>query len=208
MRSPILRRLAAITVAVAAIAVVPSVGNAVSTPNADAPTEASRARATVRNVTNEVLGVVTIARTRDGKLALAGRLSGLAPGFHGFHIHQFGVCDPDATDPAGNPTPFSTAGGHLNPAGVPHGQHAGDLPVLFVSRDGSARAAFDTDSASLAQILDADGSAFIVHAAADNYANIPSRYTSSTTGQPGPDDATLATGDSGGRVACGVIAAA
>jgi superoxide dismutase, Cu-Zn family len=206
MRSSTLRRLAAITVAVAAIAVAPSVGNAVGTPNADTLAESSRARATVRSVTSAVLGTVTIERTRDGELAVAGRLSGLAPGFHGFHIHEVGVCDPNATDPAGNPTPFSTAGGHLNPAGAPHGQHAGDLPLLHVSGDGSARASFDTDSAKLAQILDANGSAFIIHAAPDNYANIPSRYTSSTTGQPGPDDATLATGDSGGRVACGVIA--
>jgi Cu-Zn family superoxide dismutase len=195
-------------VAVAAIAVVPSVGNAVSTPNTDAHAEASRARATVRSVTNAFVGTVTIERTRGGELAITGRLSGLAPGFHGFHIHEIGVCDPDATDPAGNPTPFSTAGGHLNPAGVPHGQHAGDLPVLYVSGDGSARTTFDTDSARLAQILDANGSAFIIHAEADNYANIPNRYTSSTNGQSGPDDATLATGDSGGRVACGVIAAA
>jgi Cu-Zn family superoxide dismutase len=206
MRTATLRRLAAITVAVAAVA-APGVGNAINTSNADADADAFRARATVRGVTNTVLGTIIIERSRDGRLTISGRLSGLAPGFHGFHIHQFGVCDPNATDPAGNPTPFSTAGGHLNPAGVPHGQHAGDLPVLFVSRDASARTAFDTDSARLAQILDADGSAFIIHAAADNYANIPSRYTSSTTGQPGPDDATLATGDSGGRVACGVITA-
>jgi superoxide dismutase, Cu-Zn family len=207
MRTRTLRRLAAITVALASIAVAPSVSNALSTSDADPLADSSRARATVRNTTNAVLGSVTIERNRDGELAISGRLSGLAPGFHGFHIHEAGICDPNATDPAGNPTPFSTAGGHLNPAGVGHGQHAGDLPLLTVASDGSARAAFDTDTARLSQILDANGSAFIIHAAPDNYANIPTRYTSSTTGQAGPDAATLATGDAGGRVACGVIAA-
>ena len=56
---------------------------------------------------------------------------------------------------------------------------------------------------TLAQIFDADGAAIIIHAGADNFANIPARY--SAGGVPGPDAATLATGDSGSRVACGIL---
>ena len=64
-------------------------------------------------------------------------------------------------------------------------------------------AAFETDSTTFAQIFDADGAALIIHAGPDNLANIPARY--SANGVAGPDAATLATGDSGGRFACGVI---
>jgi Cu-Zn family superoxide dismutase len=161
------------------------------------------ARAVVRGVDNATLGVVLIQTSRGGELIIAGRLSGLTPGFHGFHIHAVGTCDPAATDPAGNPVPFGSAGGHLNPAGVGHGRHAGDLPLLLVTSDGTALAGAETDAVTVAAIFDADRSAFIVHAAPDNYANIPPRY--SAAGVPGPDAATLATGDAGGRVGCGVI---
>jgi Cu-Zn family superoxide dismutase len=64
-------------------------------------------------------------------------------------------------------------------------------------------ARFETDRYTVDQLFDADGSAFIVHAAADNYANIPTQY--SAVGVLGPDAATLATGDAGGGTACGVI---
>jgi len=148
--------------------------------------------ATVRDASGTNLGSVTLVAV-GGKLLVAGRLTGLAPGFHGFHIHAVGLCEP----------PFTTSGGHLNPAGTNHGTHAGDLPLLKVSADGVAVSVTETDSVTLAQILDADGAAFIIHALPDNYANIPTRY--SAGGVPGPDAATLATGDSGGRVACGVI---
>ena len=53
--------------------------------------------------------------------------------------------------------------------------------------------------------VDADGSAIMVHALPDNLANIPTRYQSATEGVLGPDSATLATGDAGGRVAGGVV---
>jgi Cu-Zn family superoxide dismutase len=79
------------------------------------------------------------------------------------------------------------------------------MPPLLVQRDGKARLAFQTDRFSVGDLFDADGSAVIVHAAPDNLAHIPPRYVSSTTGEPGPDAATLATGDAGARVACGVI---
>jgi len=161
-------------------------------PASAAASDGKTARATVRDANGAVLGSVTIQQA-DGKLVVVGILSGLTAGFHGFHIHTTGLCE----------APFTTAGGHLNPGGTTHGQHAGDLPSLKVSADGRALAIFDTDSVTLAQIFDADGAAIIIHAAPDNFANIPTRYEAA--GVPGPDAATLATGDSGARVACGVL---
>jgi Cu-Zn family superoxide dismutase len=67
-----------------------------------------------------------------------------------------------------------------------------------VSADGRAAAAFDSDRFTVAELLDEDGSALIIHSGPDNLANIPERYG-------GPDEETLASGDSGSRIACGVI---
>jgi superoxide dismutase, Cu-Zn family len=188
------RRIALVAALVAGLAAVP-----VASASADGP---RGARAVVRDVNGVNLGTVLL-QPIGGKLAVGGRLSGLTQGFHGFHIHAVGICDPRATDPSGATVPFFTAGGHLNPGGATHGHHAGDLPLLYVAADGRASSLVETDSVTLAAILDADGGAIIVHALPDNYANIPTRY--SAAGVPGPDAATLATGDSGGRVACGVI---
>jgi superoxide dismutase, Cu-Zn family len=125
--------------------------------------------------------------------------------FHGFHVHTTGKCDPESLDPATG-SPFFSAGGHYNPTGEPHGDHAGDFPVLLVQADGHAEEEFDTDRFRLRQLFDRDGSAVIVHAGRDNYANIPDRYTSTAQpGNPGPDDTTEATGDAGARFACGVV---
>ncbi|HVQ95127.1 MAG TPA: superoxide dismutase family protein [Mycobacteriales bacterium] len=113
---------------------------------------------------------------------------------------------PTTVDPAtGAVAPFLSAGAHFNPAATTHRDHAGDLPPLLVIQSGTATAATETDRFALASLFDADGSAIIVHAGPDNLANIPTRYVSSTTGLPGPDAATLGTGDSGGRTGCGVI---
>jgi len=165
---------------------------------------AKPAKAVVHDVNGANLGTVLI-QPIGGKLLITGKLSGLTAGFHGFHIHSVGICDPKTTDATGAVVPFASAGGHLNPAGTTHGHHAGDLPLLYVSADGKASSIFETDVTDVATILDADGGALIIHAVPDNYANIPTRY--SAAGVPGPDAATLNTGDSGGRVACGVITA-
>jgi Cu-Zn family superoxide dismutase len=71
------------------------------------------------------------------------------------------------------------------------------MPVLLVNEDGTGEARFVSDRYSLADVV---GRALIVHAGPDNYANIPTRYAAT-----GPDATTLATGDAGGRAACGVI---
>jgi Cu-Zn family superoxide dismutase len=124
--------------------------------------------------------------------------------FHGFHVHQTGKCDPESVDPATG-SPFFSAGGHFNPGGKPHGDHAGDLPVLLVQSDGHAEEKFDTDRFGLRQLFDRDGSAVIVHEGRDNYANIPDRYQSHEFDVRGPDELTKATGDAGDRFACGVV---
>jgi Cu-Zn family superoxide dismutase len=187
-------------VAVLGAVVVPAF---VSATSAQTDTNDHRvATAVVRNAAGATLGTFNIV-TDGRKLTVSGRVSGLTPGFHGFHVHAVGICDPRATDPAGNIVPFASAGPHLDDAGSPHGNHDGDLPLLLVGADGAAATLSATDRLNTALLFDADRSAFIIHAAPDNYAHIPTRY--SAAGVPGPDAATLATGDAGGRFACGVI---
>lgn len=130
------------------------------------------------------------------KVLVNANVGNLEPGFHGFHIHETGLCE--VTDEG----VFVTAGGHFDHAGAnnDHGDHAGDLPVLLAGADGLAAQALLVDSFSLDELIDADGSSLIIHAGADNFANIPERYG-------GPDAETLKAGDSGPRVACGVIVA-
>jgi Cu-Zn family superoxide dismutase len=160
------------------------------------------AHAVVKDVNGVTLGTVSFFSS-NGKIAVSGRLTGIPAGFHGFHVHAVGTCDPRATDPAGNVVPFASAGPHLDAGGHTHGSHSGDLPSLLVTADGTTVTATATDRLSDALLFDADRSAIIIHAGPDNFANIPARY--SAAGVPGPDAATLATGDSGARFACGVF---
>jgi superoxide dismutase, Cu-Zn family len=155
------------------------------------------ARAVVRDRNGQRVAVVTLFHTSPANVTVQVRARRLPPGFHGFHVHAVGVCDPA--------TGFTSAGGHFNPTGAPHDDHAGDLPVLLVNTDGTARATVATDRFSIAELLDADGGAIVVHAAADNYANIPARYHSHDADVFGPDPTTLSAGDSGDRIACGRI---
>jgi Cu-Zn family superoxide dismutase len=133
---------------------------------------------------------------RHGGVVVRASVHGLTPGFHGFHVHAVGECAP----------PFTSAGGHYNPDGTGHGQHAGDMPSLLVNADGTADLQFTTDRFSLAELRDSDGTAIIVHASPDNFAHVPTRYHSHTENTFGPDSATLATGDAGARVVCGLVA--
>ena len=114
---------------------------------------------------------------------------GLSAGLHGVHVHAVGKCEGPA---------FTSAGGHFNPANKKHGlksadgAHAGDLANMLVAKDGSGRFEAITDAITLRagslSIFDADGSAIVVHDGADGNATDP-------------------TGNSGDRVACGIIAA-
>ena len=123
------------------------------------------------------------------KVLVTGR--GLPPGFHGFHIHAVGACEAPA---------FTSAGGHLENEGASHSEHTGDMTSLYVKRDGTVSVRFETDRFDLASLRDPDGSAVMVHALPDNFANIPSRYAPG-----GPDQVTRDTGDSGARIACGAV---
>ena len=152
--------------------------------------EGEKARATLRNAAGDEVGSVKLEQDGDNVNLKVSVDSTLASGFHGFHVHSAGVCV----------APFTSALGHYNPGGATHRDHAGDLPVLYIDADGEATARVSTDRFALDDLFDADGSAFIIHAGPDNYANIPTdRY------DPDPDATTLNTGDAGARAACGVI---
>lgn len=149
------------------------------------------ARAELVDPDGNNIGMVKFHDARQkGKVGVKAKVQGLPSGFHGFHVHQTGSCEPD----------FTAAGGHLNPEGKNHSKHPGDMPVLLVNKDGVGKLHFWTDRFSVDQLTAGDGTAIIVHEKPDNYTNIPDRYTSN-----GPDDTTLAVGDAGGRLACGVV---
>lgn len=114
----------------------------------------------------------------DGLPAYKKAENGKEPvGPHGFHIHDGLSCE------MGSPAdPFKAAGGHWNPDNQPHGNHAGDFPVLF-SNHGSARMSFFTDRFHVRDII---GKAVIIHENPDDYRTQPA-------------------GNSGKRIACGII---
>jgi Cu-Zn family superoxide dismutase len=129
-----------------------------------------------------VTGTATFT-AEAGKVRVEAEVSGLAPGPHGFHIHEWGDCS--AAD-------GKSAGAHYNPTGHEHGPpgagvHAGDLGNLVADEDGEARVSIVLDQFQ----LDAGprgilGRGLIVHADDDDLVSQPA-------------------GDAGGRVACGVI---
>ena len=130
-------------------------------------------------------GRVDIYRTATGlRLEVVAR--GFAPGQYGMHVHSVGRCDaPD----------FASAGGHWNPTTKQHGRdnpqgsHHGDLPNLVIVADQIGRASVEIVGSRFegeGALLDADGAAFVIHAGPDDYRSDPA-------------------GNSGARVACGVI---
>src|SRR3712207_105403 len=127
---------------------------------------------------------------QDGPVVhVVGQFQNLPPGTHGLHVHTVGACTPD----------FSAAGGHFNPMAKQHGldnpagPHAGDLPNLTIASDGTGSLNYTNPLLALTSgansVYDADGSAIIIHATAD-------------------DNRTDPAGNSGDRIACGVIPAA
>lgn len=147
---------------------------------------AGTATATIRNVSGTELGVLRL-EPADGGVRLTGQLTGLAPGAHGLHVHTVGRCDAPA---------FTSAGAHFNPRNTKHGlvnpegPHAGDMPAIAADASGRAVVQHTTALISLGSgangLFDADGSAIVVHAASDDQRTDPS-------------------GNSGARVACGVV---
>lgn len=147
---------------------------------------APAAKAELRNAQGASVGTATLTERPNG-VKIAPQLSTLPPGTHGFHIHAVGKCDPLG---------FTTAGGHFNPDARKHGgktaegPHAGDLPNLAIGPDGSFKGEVLAPRVTLGSgkpsLFPPNGTALVVHADPD-------------------DEMTDPTGNSGARIACGVI---
>ncbi len=130
----------------------------------------------------------------------------LTPGFHGLHIHSVGKCKPASQPPGGGEiADFASAGGHFQAPGHTGHPASGDLSSLQVRGDGSALLETTSGAFTRADLEAGEGTSIVVHAGADNFANVPAEKYHQNDGTPGPDAQTMATGDAGGRVACGVI---
>jgi superoxide dismutase, Cu-Zn family len=159
-----------------------------STAGAVAAGGARHAHASIVDGSGAAVGWARFTEDAAGRLHVVVQVEGLAPGLHGIHLHGNAACDGPA---------FTTAGAHHNPLGALHGlddpagAHAGDLPNLIVNAEGRGHLAAVSDRATLSMgpvsLFDSDGSALIIHAAEDD------------------QQATSATGNSGARVACGIV---
>jgi Cu-Zn family superoxide dismutase len=149
---------------------------------------ALHASAELKNVGGDIVGWARFTEDASGILHVNVHVSGLSEGLHGIHIHSVGSCG----------SAFADAMGHHNPLGYVHGLdtltggHAGDLPNLVVNGAGQGHLDATSDRATLSvgllSVFDANGSALIIHAGED-------------------DQHTNPTGNSGGRIACGIIVA-
>jgi Cu-Zn family superoxide dismutase len=163
--------------------------------------------AVLRNELGAAVATVVFTPTRGGTVvAVAARSTA---GIHGFHVHandnaaNGAGCIADPAQPAN--TWFVSADGHYNPvAGATHGNHAGDMPPLFVGANGSASSSFVTDRFTTADVR---GRAVILHAGNDNLGNVPvgPAVTQYTPNAPDATTLTANTGNAGNRIACGVI---
>jgi|KBSSwiStaDraftv2_1062776.scaffolds.fasta_scaffold70139_4 Cu-Zn family superoxide dismutase len=154
------------------------------TPPPPAPRAGRTATATIRDLAGAQAGTVTFTDAYGGVI-VAGNITGLGLGAHAIHIHEAGKCE----------APFTTAGAHFNPTEKHHGflnpdgAHLGDLPNIDTPAAGKLRFEFMLAGVSLRgenAIVDGDGGSIVIHGSRDNYHTDPS-------------------GDSGSRIACGVI---
>lgn len=171
--------------ALAAVVVLSPLGCGLLGGKSEPSARTGNASATLRDRSGATVGTATLTNTVSGVLVSAS-FTGLGPGTHGIHVHQTGLCTPD----------FAAAGAHFNPDNRQHGfrnaqgPHAGDLPNLHVGASGSLTVDLLLPNVTLngsRALLDGDGATIVVHANADDYSTEPS-------------------GNSGDRVACGVIA--
>jgi Cu-Zn family superoxide dismutase len=131
---------------------------------------------------SETKGTVTFTKGKDGVRVVA-EITGLTPGKHGFHIHEFGDCSSDDG---------KSAGGHFNPTHAQHGapdsepRHAGDLGNLEADSSGTAKVDVVDKHLAFEGATSILGRSVIVHEKADDLKSQPA-------------------GDAGGRIACGVI---
>jgi Cu-Zn family superoxide dismutase len=156
-------------------------------PASEAPAGSILATARLQNAQGEPAGTATFTETAAG-VQVRAEFTHLTPGQHAVHIHDTGACEaPD----------FKSAGEHFQPDGKQHGlnnpegPHAGDLPNVTAGEDGRATLEANASRVSLREgaensLLKSGGTALVVHAQADDYQTDPA-------------------GDSGDRVACGVI---
>ena len=134
------------------------------------------------NASGQSIGTVRAWETAGG-VSFRINASGLPHGLHGIHVHAVGRCDPPE---------FTSAGAHFNPAAKKHGlnnpagPHAGDLPNVEVAANGVLATTVTLAGVNMASLLDADGAALVLHAAADDYLTDPS-------------------GNSGARIACAIL---
>jgi superoxide dismutase, Cu-Zn family len=147
----------------------------------------------------------------DGYVTITVETTGqgvLTPGFHGVHIHSVGKCEANSVPATGGaPGDFLSAGGHYQAPGHTGHPESGDLTSLEVRKDGGALLVTTTDAFTKDDLTAGQGTAIVIHAGADNFANIPPERYTQVNGTPGPDQTTMSTGDAGKRVACGVIGA-
>jgi Cu-Zn family superoxide dismutase len=159
--------------------------------------------AVIRDTAGKMVGSLRVENQGRHKTEITVTAKGLPAGYHGFHVHKKGVCDAKSIDPKTG-SPFFSAGPHFDLGSHSHPNHSGDLPALLIAADGTGHTTIVTDRFRMRQLLDADGSAIIIHKLPDNQANIPKRY-GEPGGKTGPDAESRKTGDSGARIACGVI---
>jgi Cu-Zn family superoxide dismutase len=151
--------------------------------DADATITAS---ASLKDAKGQGVGRAELTATPNGVIVHIPSMSA-PPGPHAFHIHETGRCDAPS---------FESAGGHFNPDDSEHGYenergpHAGDLPNVHVPESGQVDIEFLVPDVTLdrgpSSLLDADGTALVMHVGRDNYFTEPA-------------------GDAGSRYACGVI---
>jgi superoxide dismutase, Cu-Zn family len=145
-----------------------------------------KAQAAIIDARGLPIGFAKFVDSEKKGLSIEISVRGLTPGEHGIHLHSIGQCSgPD----------FASAGPHWNPQNHQHGRdnpqgsHAGDLPNLLVGRSGKGKLKFDIAAGRLygqGGLLDDDGGALVIHAQSDDHRTDPS-------------------GNSGTRIACGVI---
>jgi superoxide dismutase, Cu-Zn family len=199
LASPLLSACAITLVAGCGGAGTPDANSAAGTEETQAGTEGLTA--TLVDPEGTEVGTVNLSEVEEGT-RVSVHVTGLPPGFHGFHLHAIGVCEPDSANPS-DPSmtgDFLSAGGHIGAGEADHGDHPGDLPALYVTESGTGSLTAVTDAVTLADLTDDDGTAAMVHALRDNYANIPERYA-----PDGADEMTRNTGDAGGRIACAPV---
>jgi len=152
----------------------------------DAPAATAKATAEFKDREGKVLGSASLRETNSGVLVDM-KLQGLPPGRHGFHIHAIGKCEGDFESAGPVHNPLGASYGLLNP----EGPMAGNLANLIASPSGDVEVEFVTTFATIGDgpeesLLDSDGSAFIITDKPDDHISEPD-------------------GNSGGRIACGVI---